>query len=674
VNGGRAVNSGNNNGSSSHPTANRPAGGGGTTASSSSSASSAAKFSSAPSKQHQHQPTGGANPSSPTSPSQAFSPEAVALRERYLHSLLLSVGQTVVVHMRDGTAVEGVLHTASPFPRLTSEFANKYVLRAAIQRDAAGAVVAKHPVRVIDMKDASQLVVKSVRLDAGGTSPGAAAANGSGGGPAPAPAFTDSEIARTGGGTSAASAKALQEAGATWTGGDLPSPAVSGSLAPAPSSRPNPPTNSRAEALMGKSKAPSTAATTGGPPAAAPGTSSDSGAASSSNAAAGPLAGSIGKWDQFHANEKLFNVKGSFDENLYTTQLDKSKLDTSLIKEAERLAREIESTVSTNLHLKQERNQAIEGDYDEEDLFSGVMAEDRDATKTKAGSVGAAKASAPAPSGGKSGPTKAGSAGGAVGKGPSKTPPKNRPTAATVPSAGSDAASGGAPQPPKKMNYAAAAAKTVPPGFISKKEDGASEAKTGEGDAAVKVSAEPKLDAAAPPAGEASKPQQAKVVPSVESESKTEAKDSAKPSAEPATSAKDVDEAKAPAPADGKAASEAAKETAPKTTSKLNVNAKSFTFNINAKAFTPGGSAGVDASSAVPQPPISQHPQHQHPQLMLQHPQQPLPMQPYGYDPSTGMPYMVDPNMPMAHHMYPPMGQPGENRFAGKMRLSSFVL
>jgi len=87
----------------------------------------------------------------------------------------------------------------------------------------------------------------------------------------------------------------------------------------------------------------------------------------------GGLDGSIGDWDQFSANEKKFNVKASFDENLYTTKLDLSSIDASQRAVAERIANEIESTSSTNMHVAEERNQAIATDYDEEDRYSGVL-------------------------------------------------------------------------------------------------------------------------------------------------------------------------------------------------------------------------------------------------------------------------------------------------------------
>jgi PAB1-binding protein PBP1 len=85
------------------------------------------------------------------------------------------------------------------------------------------------------------------------------------------------------------------------------------------------------------------------------------------------LNGTIGEWDQFRANEQLFSVRASYDENLYTTQLDKTQMDDVQIRRAERLAREIEGSVSTNMHIAEERGQKVEGDYDEEDKYSGVL-------------------------------------------------------------------------------------------------------------------------------------------------------------------------------------------------------------------------------------------------------------------------------------------------------------
>ena len=47
----------------------------------------------------------------------------------------------------------------------------------------------------------------------------------------------------------------------------------------------------------------------------------------------------VGQWDQFDANKKLFKVKSSYDENIYTKKLDKSTLSKAQIAKAERVAR-----------------------------------------------------------------------------------------------------------------------------------------------------------------------------------------------------------------------------------------------------------------------------------------------------------------------------------------------
>ena len=53
---------------------------------------------------------------------------------------------------------------------------------------------------------------------------------------------------------------------------------------------------------------------------------------------------STGNWNQFEVNSRLFNVKNTFDENLYTTKLDVSKLTKEQIEKTERIAKEIETT------------------------------------------------------------------------------------------------------------------------------------------------------------------------------------------------------------------------------------------------------------------------------------------------------------------------------------------
>lgn len=45
-------------------------------------------------------------------------------------------------------------------------------------------------------------------------------------------------------------------------------------------------------------------------------------------------ASSSGSWNQFEANKRLFNVRSSYDENLYTSKLDTSKLTRKQMEEA----------------------------------------------------------------------------------------------------------------------------------------------------------------------------------------------------------------------------------------------------------------------------------------------------------------------------------------------------
>jgi len=80
-----------------------------------------------------------------------------------------------------------------------------------------------------------------------------------------------------------------------------------------------------------------------------------------------------GQWDQFAANKQLFGVETKFDESVYTTQIDKSKIGISE-EEAARIAREIEGKVSSNPHVAEERNQKLISDFDddEEAKYSSV--------------------------------------------------------------------------------------------------------------------------------------------------------------------------------------------------------------------------------------------------------------------------------------------------------------
>ena len=83
------------------------------------------------------------------------------------------------------------------------------------------------------------------------------------------------------------------------------------------------------------------------------------------------LESSGGVWDQFEANEKRFGLKTDYDENLYTTRIDKSSPSYRMREaEASRIAREIEGDIATNSHMREERgtNQDDDG-LDEEERF-----------------------------------------------------------------------------------------------------------------------------------------------------------------------------------------------------------------------------------------------------------------------------------------------------------------
>ncbi|CAO3664768.1 unnamed protein product [Umbelopsis vinacea] len=87
-------------------------------------------------------------------------------------------------------------------------------------------------------------------------------------------------------------------------------------------------------------------------------------------------------WDQFAANEKLFGLKTNFDEELYTTKLDRSAPDfKAREKRAAEMAAEIQRSASTNVHMMEERGlQMDDSGMDEEDRYGAVV---RDANSNK---------------------------------------------------------------------------------------------------------------------------------------------------------------------------------------------------------------------------------------------------------------------------------------------------
>ncbi|KAF2759452.1 hypothetical protein EJ05DRAFT_484405 [Pseudovirgaria hyperparasitica] len=80
-------------------------------------------------------------------------------------------------------------------------------------------------------------------------------------------------------------------------------------------------------------------------------------------------------WDQFEANERLYGIKSTFNENDYTTAIDKSNpLYKQRFANAERIARELEGSAATSAHVAEERGLTTHDDsgLDEEDKYSGV--------------------------------------------------------------------------------------------------------------------------------------------------------------------------------------------------------------------------------------------------------------------------------------------------------------
>ncbi|CAM0943296.1 unnamed protein product [Alopecurus aequalis] len=99
-------------------------------------------------------------------------------------------------------------------------------------------------------------------------------------------------------------------------------------------------------------------------------------------------------WDQFETNAALFGVKSTFNEDLYTTKLERGPHMRELEKHASRIAREIEGEDTEDLHLAEERGLHVDEDleHDEEIKYSAVR-RDTDTSKLKSfmnvlGSIG----------------------------------------------------------------------------------------------------------------------------------------------------------------------------------------------------------------------------------------------------------------------------------------------
>lgn len=70
-----------------------------------------------------------------------------------------------------------------------------------------------------------------------------------------------------------------------------------------------------------------------------------------------------GTWDQFEANSQLFGLKSDYDENIYTTRIDRQNPQyRQRLAAAEKIAQEIEAGSATNAHMREERNMTVEDD------------------------------------------------------------------------------------------------------------------------------------------------------------------------------------------------------------------------------------------------------------------------------------------------------------------------
>ncbi|KAG8081470.1 hypothetical protein GUJ93_ZPchr0007g5917 [Zizania palustris] len=89
-------------------------------------------------------------------------------------------------------------------------------------------------------------------------------------------------------------------------------------------------------------------------------------------------------WDQFETNAALFGVKSTFNEELYTTKLERGPHMRELEKHASRIAREIEGEDTKDIHLAEERGLYLDDDLDhDEEIKYSAVCRDTDNTKYK---------------------------------------------------------------------------------------------------------------------------------------------------------------------------------------------------------------------------------------------------------------------------------------------------
>ena len=90
-------------------------------------------------------------------------------------------------------------------------------------------------------------------------------------------------------------------------------------------------------------------------------------------------------WDQFELNKKVYNVVSTYDENLYTTKLDKNKISEEDKKFADKMYNEIMNSNKDekDVHILEDRGiiQQKDNDMDEEDKYSSVIKNDENNKK-----------------------------------------------------------------------------------------------------------------------------------------------------------------------------------------------------------------------------------------------------------------------------------------------------
>ncbi|RLN59215.1 hypothetical protein BBJ29_003815 [Phytophthora kernoviae] len=377
-------------------------------------------------------------------------------------------------------------------------------------------------------------------------------------------------------------------------------------------------------------------------------------------------------WNQFEANEKLFGVVSSYDENIYTTKLDKTKISTEQSRAAEKLAQEIEhQSASGNFHLQEERGQTMRGnkhanDLDEEARYSSV---DRRGTNTSSGGNAyvppALRNAQHQPSGGK-----------AQGKGPKAPPAASTATApppAPTPAVAAKAAPTptdpvATPAPPKPLSFseavtgrsvAATTATSKASASAPKPEQKKAAASTQKAPAPAQVNGKDEKPAAAAP--------QSTSKAKVNSPTKKEAKSGKERKAD--TKTERTVEGKTENKMENKSSSQSTTTTTTTTTSTttsptesndetkaaasakkaLNPNAKEFKLSASAAAFTPTFSTPPAAKGNVSSPYRGGSPGHV-----------PYPHPGMGYPQPTQEEWMYDGNMEDGSEMgMPPYMQGG---------------